>query len=563
MNNIAKIKLFSKIAKPNWWIWSLQLATYLAIFVLGIFAAIPSANAITSISVGDINNTILWLVLAFVVVFSQQALTWIADRLYYTNMNIIWRNIHGKIYDKISHATNASFVTTSKEKIINIAYSNIGTMGDFPNYAAKYISYFIQALTSIVILLTYNFIIGIAIVVVCVLIFFVQNFLNKKIEEQSDIYYNYQDKALEVMTDSYNNRNLTSDLNIEDRLNKKYLTYIKSTQKAKRKYGSLYSLTDNWVPFAYKLIICALSVYMVILTKSNILTLTLYLVLTNYLTQSITKMTDSYVILDSLDSTNVATLRVKNVLEMDQEDMQEFGKNASDDVSGEVIFTNASYVPKTDDFTGTIKKFNLKLAKNSTTLIYGTHQCGKRAIFYMLNRTIRPNTGTVTLDNINIYDFDKETYKHNFAVATSKNYLYNDTIMKNLQLSGAHKSQIYEVCKKLGVHDKIVGTTSSYNTNLSKEQTALNNFDIYLLGIARALCTNAEVICLYELPQGLTIEQKARIKSLIKYISKSHTLLIFAYNDYLADVCSNVYSVVKGDITCVKRKGALANKKEA
>lgn len=563
MNNLAKIKLFSKIAKPNWWIWTFQLLCYLAIFVLGIFAAVPSANAITAITLGDINKTVMWLVLAFVIVLSQQIFTWIADRLYYANMNVIWQNIHGKIYDKISHATNASFVTTSKEKIINIAYSNIGTIGDFPNYAAKYISYFIQAITSIIILLTYNFIIGIAIVVVCVLIFFIQNFLNKKIEKQSDIYYHYQDKALEVMTDSYNNRNITRDLNIEEKLNKKYLTNIKSAQNAKMRYGKLYSLTDNWVPFMYKAIICALSIYMVYLTKSNILTLTLYLILTNYLTQSITKMTDSYVIIDKLDSTNVAILRVKNVLEMDQEDMQEFGKNASDNINGEVVFTNASYIPKTDDFTGTIKKFNLKLTKNSTTLIYGTHQCGKRAIFYMLNRTIRPTTGTVTLDNINIYDFDKETYKHNLAVATSKNYLYNDTIMKNLQLSGASKSQIYEVCKRLGVHDKIVSTANSYNTNLSKEQTNINNFDIYLLGVARALCTNAEVICLYELPQGITMEQRARIKSLIKYISKTHTVVIFAYNDSLSDVCSNVYNVVKGDIIQTKKKSVVLNKKEA
>ncbi len=548
MNNLQKVKLFTSIAKPSLWVWLLEVLCFLLMFVLGIFAAIPSANAITSLTAGNFKSTTFWLILSFVIVFIEQFLTWLADRFYFFNMHKVWQNIHSKIYDKVSSATSESFVTTSKEKIINIAYSNIGAIGDFPHYAAKYLSYFVQAITSITILLTYNFIIGIAIVAVCIIIFFAQNFFNKKIEKYSDKFYYYQDKSLEVLTDNFNNREITSDLDLTSQLNKKYLNNIKNSQTAKKTYGKFYSITDNWVPFFYKLVICALCIYMVLLTKANFLTLTLYLVLTNYLTSSITKMTNSFVIIDKLDSTNVACLRVKNILEMKQEDIPEFGKNTEDNVNGEVIFTNASYISSADDFTGNINEFNLKLTNNSATLFYGTHLCGKRAIFYMLNRTIKPTTGTITLDKINIYDFDKETYKHNFAVATSKNYLYNDTIMKNLQLSGASKTDIYNTCKKLGIHDKIVSTTNSYNTNLNKEKTNLNSFDIYLLGIARALCTNAEVICLYEFPSGLTIDQRDRIKSLIKYISKTRTVIIFSYNNLFSDVCKNVYRVQTGTI---------------
>ena len=120
---------------------------------------------------------------------------------------------------------------------------------------------------------------------------------------------------------------------------------------------------------------------------------------------------------------------------MKPEDLIEFGENTSDNINGEIVFSNTSYQQKTEDFTGNIDKFNLKIAKNSSTLIYGAHKCGKRAIFYMLNRSIKPSTGTVTIDNINIYDFDKETYKHNVAVVTSKEYFYNDTIMNNMLIA--------------------------------------------------------------------------------------------------------------------------------
>ena len=195
-----------------------------------------------------------------------------------------------------------------------------------------------------------------------------------------------------------------------------------------------------------------------------------------------------------------------------------------------------------------LNKFNLKLAKNSSTLIYGTHKCGKRSIFYMLNRSIKPSSGTITIDNINIYDFSKETYKHNLAVASSKEYFYNDTIMNNMLLSGASKKTIYNVCKQFDLHCKIVKTKNSYNSNLTKEKDLLSAFDTYLLGIARAICTNSEIIVLYEFPHGLTSEQKERLQKILKQISADHTLIIFAYNDWAKCVCKNVYKVEKSKL---------------
>ena len=549
MNNLQKIKQFIQIAKPKKWFWLIHLLTWIAFYLIGLYAAIPSANAINCITIGDLNGTIKWLIITCVVVVGQQVLNFVLDRFYYKSLGYVWYNINEQIYDKVSTAKKENFLETSKEKVINIVYNNMGTLADFPHNFAKYISYFLQALVSIIILLSYNLIIGAAIVLVCIVLYFIQSALNKRIGFWTNKYYDWQDRSLENVSDNYVNHKLTSDLDLTETMRTKYIKNVQKSQGFKYKFGMLYSVTDNWVPFMYKTIICALSIYMVYLTKSNIFTLTLYLVLTNYLTQAITQMTGSYVILDQINTVHVACLRVKNILDMTPEDLVEFGNNTSDNINGEIIFTNTSYTSKADNFAGNIEKFNLKISKNESTLIYGPPKCGKRAIFYMLNRSVKPSTGTITIDNINIYDFDKEAYKHNVAVASSKEYFYNDSIMQNMLLSGATKQEIYRVCKEFGIHKTIVQTQNSYNSNLSKEPTLLNTYETYLLGLARAVCTKAEIIMLYEFPSGLTAEQKNNLLNILSKLSQTHTLLIFSYNDWAKSICKNVYRVEKGKIS--------------
>ena len=548
MNNIQKIKNYIQLAKPSKLYTILQFAMHIGTYLLSIYFAIPSANAITCITVHDLNGTIYWLVISCIVIVLQQFLQFCANRLYYKHYNYIWQNVHSKIFDKVNSASNKSFTQVSKETIINTVYNNMDRIGCFVDDLATHISYFVQAIISIIILLSYNLIIGFAIVVICIVLYFVLDFINKKIGYLTNKHYAWQDKSLECLSDSYTNQQLSQDLNLIENLKHKYLNNLEQSQKYKIKYGKLYSVTANWIPFCYKAIIFALSVYMVYLTKANVFTLTLYLVLTNYLTKAISQMVSSYSILDKINSTNVACLRVKNILDMKEEDLIEFGNNDIDEINGEIIFTNVSYNSKNTESLSSIDKFNLKINKNSATLFYGNHKCGKRAIFYLLNRSIKPTTGTITIDKINIYDFNKESYKHNVAVATHKEYFYNDTIMNNLLLSGANKSKIYSVCKDLGLHQKIVETKNSYNTNLHNEKDVLNSFDTYLLGVARALCTNSEIIILYDFPTGLSSDQKDKLQQVLKYINTNHTLIVFAYNDWAKCVCKNVYKIEKNTL---------------
>ena len=260
-------------------------------------------------------------------------------------------------------------------------------------------------------------------------------------------------------------------------------------------------------------------------------------------------MTSSYGILSQIHATHVGTLRVKNILDMTAEDLIAFGNNQTDNLDGQLMFTNCSYNLNAPNAVSEIKPFNLAIPNRSSTLIYGPHKCGKRAIYQMLNRSIKPTTGTITINNINIYDFSKDIYKHNISTITSKEYFYNDSIMNNLLLSGAPKTQIYKTCKEFGLHNKIVSLQNSYNTNLSKDTTSFTNVDLFILGLVRAYCSNSEVLVIYGFPAGMTAEQKSKLEKILKFISAERTLIAFSHNDWAKNIYKNVYKVEKGLIS--------------
>ena len=87
----------------------------------------------------------------------------------------------------------------------------------------------------------------------------------------------------------------------------------------------------------------------------------------------------------------------------------------------------------------------------------------------MLRRKIRPSTGTITFDTINIYDFDKYTYINNLSYTTSSPYFFNDSIINNLKYVSKNIKQIKDVLRKLNIYNIIEELPEKFNTNVLKD----------------------------------------------------------------------------------------------
>lgn len=146
----------------------------------------------------------------------------------------------------------------------------------------------------------------------------------------------------------------------------------------------------------------------------------------------------------------------------------------------------------------------------------------------MLRRGIRPDTGTITLDTINIYDFSQERYVSFVNYVTAKPYFYTGTIEQNLKLISQSKRKIVEACKIAKLHDKIMSLPNTYQTLIQDNENGLSTFEKFQLSIARAVLASSDVILFYEFPPALTDQEKQTIFSILKTLKKEKTIIIFS-----------------------------------
>ena len=233
---------------------------------------------------------------------------------------------------------------------------------------------------------------------------------------------------------------------------------------------------------------------------------------------------------------------------MSRKDIIEFGNNSTNKIEGAITFSNVSYSSsdKIDKSLNSIRILNTQIKKSDIVLFQGLRDCGKRALFYMLRRAIRPDNGTITFDTINIYDFDIDTYKHNISYVTNKPYFFNDSILENLKYVEPSRKKIIKVCKLLGIHDTIQALPEKYDTNLTTNPKALNDKDRFLLGLARALLTESEIFMIYEFPIGLTQKEQNIIKEILLNLKSHRTIIIFSAENKVNDIIDKHYYIKNG-----------------
>ncbi len=551
MRYAQSLKLWKTIAKPKKSLLFWQFLTDVIPALLELFLTILSANLIGSLSVFDYYSAKQFLIYS-IATLSICFLFWnINYFLYPKQLRHIYSTINLKIFDKILKTNNHSLRHASKEKMINIIGSNLLTLAEFSNTFSKKITHLLSSLISLAIIFYYNTFLGLFCVFTALSSFLLYSLFTALRSKQINRLQESKDELLEFFGNAVDGRNLFADPNIVSKFKEKYLSSVKNISKNHKKEHLLDLLSEKYIYFFWTTLILVITFYLIGLIQNYNLSLTTFLIISPYLSSSILNFFNFLSLFSDLSNATIAAQRMKTILDMDEKELIEFGKNCTDAIDGSIHFNNVSYSNTQKNYSeifGNLKETSFKLPPNQCTLFQGLKGCGKRSIFYMLKREIKPTTGTITLDNINIYDFDKETFSNNISFATRSPYFFNDTIINNMKYVNKDIKQIKNVFKFLNISDNIYNLPSKLETNLIKDKDLLSSYVIFMLGLARCLLTSSEIIMIYELPIGITQSELLNIKKCFQKIKKNHNIIIFSATNHFPDLVDNHFSVENGTV---------------
>jgi ATP-binding cassette subfamily B protein len=547
--NIKMLKEWYSLAKPPFWSWLFQFFTVSVSSTIMVAQAIFSAKSLSYLVEANYKQAVINLAIVLIMEIAR-LIVW---DLNYKNTAVLggksYLNIQEKIFNKIIHSKDNNFKNVSKEKLLNIFHSDVYEVASFSDAICSKFRYLVLIVLILIYVFSVNIYVAIAVVVIMIINYIILNVINKEIELSQKISRKINDEEFESFSEVIESKNILSDLDITSKVKKRYLDSTKKYIESRKEYYTKLSYLDNYFKMYYKLIIFALTIVMIFILKQDLINFAVYLVITSYLSDIVTNSSEFLSILTSLKTTYISTNRVNIILDFDETQPLEFGKLNKDEITGEIDFIKVSFDANTRlDGLNDIRNISFHVNSNENVLFYGPRNCGKRTIFYLLRRMIVPDNGNIYVDKIKLEDFSEKVHKTNINYLTTKPYFFDDSIIHNLKIVKNDKNRIEELCKLTGMHEIIMALPKQYKTNI----LTLSDKERYLIGLARLLLMESEILVFYEFPNYLSQKDKEFIKEIIMKFRKTKTILIFSANDDCVDIVDKVYKIEKGNLKLQK-----------
>ena len=174
---------------------------------------------------------------------------------------------------------------------------------------------------------------------------------------------------------------------------------------------------------------------------------------------------------------------------------------------------------------------NITIEKSKTTALVGLSGCGKSTIASMLMKFIYPASGAVYLNGIDYACMNREEISKYIVMVSQTVNLFSDTIRNNLLLANpsATDEKLWQVLEEVSLDKHIRRMKDGLDTMVSESGSNLSGGQKQMMGIARALLTDAEYIIFDEATSAVDPESEKIIWQCIEKLSKKRTLIIISH----------------------------------
>ena len=128
--------------------------------------------------------------------------------------------------------------------------------------------------------------------------------------------------------------------------------------------------------------------------------------------------------------------------------------------------------------------------------------------------------------------------------------IFDGTILENINYDNKDisKEEIMEICKKLNLHEKIIGFENGYETMINSETSLFSNGEKQMINFARVMVENPEIIILDEATASLSYKSEMLVRNAITEITKNKISFIIAHRLSTIKDCDKILLMADGKI---------------
>lgn len=415
----------------------------------------------------------------------------------------------------------------------------------------------VTILGTLAFMLSVNWLITVAVVVITPLSLFVAYFIAKGCHNMFTMQAKKRGELSGLITEMLSNQRVVKLFGYEKRARERF-EVINGDLKVWGQNAAFYSALVNpctrFVNNVVYVAVCILGAYLVIkgegvlgMSAFTVGGLSCFLTYANQYTKPFNEITG---VVTELQTATAAAARVFELLSAPDQPSDK-GFDELENVKGNVEIDNVyfSYV-KTNPL---IQGFSLKVKSGQRIAIVGPTGCGKTTLINLLMRFYDADSGEIRVDGTPVNKVTRKSLRLSYGMVLQDTWLKKGTVRDNIAYgkADATEEEIINAAKAAHIHNFIMHLEKGYDTVLGDDGGNISQGQKQLLCIARVMLTHPPMLILDEATSSIDTRTEIRIQKAFQKLMENKTSFIVAHR---------LSTIKNADLILVMNKGNVIEK---
>ncbi|WP_238403387.1 ABC transporter ATP-binding protein [Paenibacillus mesophilus] len=461
-------------------------------------------------------------------------LQWLVNNYRIRYINVIGQKVlYDLRYALFSHIQQLSFRFFDKRPAGSVLVritNDVNSLQDlFTNGVVNLMIDCVQLLGIVIILLSLNFKLGLAIIVTVPLMFIVSGSLRKRIRWAWQDVRMKQSRINSHLAESIQGIRVTQAFT-QEKENIKYFDGMNTINK--KSWDKASALNQSFGPIielTAAVGTCILFWYGAHLIESQELKIGMLVAFANYIGnfwEPINRLGQMY------NQMLVAMASSERIFEFLDEKPTVGEKDKPETlplIEGHVRFDNIVF--EYEKGRPALKGINLEAKAGESIALVGHTGSGKSTIINLLCRFYDPVEGRVLVDGYDIRDVTLQSLRSQVGIVLQDTFIFSGSVRDNIRFGrlDATDEEVEAAAKAVHAHDFIRQLPFGYDTQVEERGSMLSMGERQLLSFARALLANPRVLILDEATASIDTETELKIQEALKTLLIGRTSFIIAH----------------------------------
>lgn len=221
--------------------------------------------------------------------------------------------------------------------------------------------------------------------------------------------------------------------------------------------------------------------------------------------------------------------RVFSVMDEEPEAADDKDAVSMDGMRGEVVLDHVTFGYNPDKVI--LKDISLYARPGQKIAFVGSTGAGKTTITNLINRFYDIQSGTITIDGVDICHIKRDELRRHIAMVLQDTHLFTGTVMENIRYGrlDATDEEVIQAAKMASAHSFIMRLPKGYDTVLESDGANLSQGQRQLLNIARAAVSKAPILILDEATSSVDTRTEKHIEQGMDRLMAERTTFVIAH----------------------------------